>query len=515
MSASREKKIRQEQAGMPDPKTAREAQQRKAEKRSNMLYGLVAAAFVLVAVAAIGWRVSIWYGERAQQTAIAASINDTEYTAAEVNFYFKNSLQNFVSQNYYYLSYLNLDVNSDLREQKYTEDETWFDFFLESALEQMADIQALNEAAAAEGYTWNDELQAQLDETVDTVKTSAGSYGYTTEQYLQALFGSNMTEKVFTEQTKRTILAQGYVSQYADSLTYSDSELSAAYAADPDSYDKVAYETIRVDGNPDTKDADGNEIEVTDEMKAQAKADAKQAADTMYAAWQNGSSLSALADENDKATYTSSEGASRSSTVLMDWLFDSKRQAGDSAVLSDDDNAAYYVAVFNDRFREDYNTVNVRHILIQPAEGELKEGDEGYEAEQEQLKAEAKQKAEDLLAQWKAGEATEDSFAALATENSSDGGSSSNGGLYTQVGQGEMVETFNDWCFDASRKSGDTGIVETTYGYHVMYFVGTDEPKWKIQVREDLADEDLNTWYAEKTEGYTAEQNEKGIQYVG
>ena len=77
----------------------------------------------------------------------------------------------------------------------------------------------------------------------------------------------------------------------------------------------------------------------------------------------------------------------------MDWLFDSKRQAGDSAVLSDDDNAAYYVAVFNDRFREDYNTVNVRHILIQPAEGELKEGDEGYEAEQEQLKAEAKQKA--------------------------------------------------------------------------------------------------------------------------
>ena len=138
MSASREKKIRQEQAGMPDPKTAREAQQRKSEKRSNMLYGLVAAAFVLVAVAAIGWRVSIWYGERAQQTAIAASINDTEYTAAEVNFYFKNSLQNFVSQNYYYLSYLNLDVNSDLREQKYTEDETWFDFFLESALEQMA-----------------------------------------------------------------------------------------------------------------------------------------------------------------------------------------------------------------------------------------------------------------------------------------------------------------------------------------------------------------------------------------
>ena len=78
-----------------------------------------------------------------------------------------------------------------------------------------------------------------------------------------------------------------------------------------------------------------------------------------------------------------------------------------------------------------------------------------------------------------------------------------------------MEAAFNDWCFDSSRKPGDTGIVETTYGYHVMYFVGTDEPNWKIQVRDDLADEDYSAWYAEKTEGYTAEQNEKGIQYVG
>ena len=37
MSASREKQNRQAAAGQTDPKTAREAQQRREEKRSNLL----------------------------------------------------------------------------------------------------------------------------------------------------------------------------------------------------------------------------------------------------------------------------------------------------------------------------------------------------------------------------------------------------------------------------------------------------------------------------------------------
>ena len=74
---------------------------------------------------------------------------------------------------------------------------------------------------------------------------------------------------------------------------------------------------------------------------------------------------------------------------------------------------------------------------------------------------------------------------------------------------------FNDWCFDASRKSGDTGIVETTYGYHVIYFVGTDLPYWQVQVRDALVENDYTAWYTEKTDGYTAEQSSFGVQFVG
>ena len=34
-----------------------------------------------------------------------------------------------------------------------------------------------------------------------------------------------------------------------------------------------------------------------------------------------------------------------------------------------------------------------------------------------------------------------------------------------------MVKNFEDWCFDSSRSVGDTGIIETEYGYYVMYFI--------------------------------------------
>lgn len=115
-------------------------------------------------------------------------------------------------------------------------------------------------------------------------------------------------------------------------------------------------------------------------------------------------------------------------------------------------------------------TVDVRHILIQPEGGTPSEdgtttvySDEAWEA--------CYQKAQEILDAWKSGEATEDSFAELAKEHSADG-NASQGGLYTGVTEGYMVETFNDWIFDKTREYGNVDIVKTQFGYHIMFFVG-------------------------------------------
>lgn len=124
-------------------------------------------------------------------------------------------------------------------------------------------------------------------------------------------------------------------------------------------------------------------------------------------------------------------------------------------------------------------TVDVRHILITP-EGEGEYTEEAWAAALEQ--------AESILAQWQAEEATEESFAALANEHSTDPGSNTNGGLYTDVTPGQMVEAFNDWCFDSERQIGDTGIVQTNYGYHIMFYVG-DQLVWKGYAKNDMIGE--------------------------
>ena len=184
-------------------------------------------------------------------------------------------------------------------------------------------------------------------------------------------------------------------------------------------------------------------------------------------------------------------------------------------MVEDSANSAYYVVTFGQRFRDEYELVNVRHILIQPEETELSEDDEGYEADGQAKKDAAKAEAEELLAQWKAGEATADSFAALAQEKSQDTGSAADGGLISDISKdSSYVESFKNWCFENGRKDGDTGIVESTYGYHIMYCDSHGLPYWKAQVQSVLLSEDMNAWYEELTAGYTAEQ-QSGIRYVG
>ena len=65
---------------------------------------------------------------------------------------------------------------------------------------------------------------------------------------------------------------------------------------------------------------------------------------------------------------------------------------------------------------------------------------------------------------------------------------------------------FNDWCFDASRKPGDTGIVKTSYGYHVMYFVSqTDTYYYRTVAEQELRYEDYNDYITGLTDALIGE----------
>lgn len=526
MSASKEKKTRQDRtaSNWADPKTAREAKQRKEQRRSDILYAAIAIIFVVVAIVSLTWKSGI-----VQRKATAVTIKGENYSASEVQYYFMDSYESFVNQYYNYLSYMGLDTSKSLKSQecKMSSDAgTWYDYFMKQGLEKMCSVHALCDAADAKGLKWNGSMQSDFDDSIKSLQDTVKSYNsnhsttYSVKQYIRMVYGTLMTQSVYEDQLKLSIQAQAYSKQYSDSLTYTTDQLTTAYEKDPNSYDVVDYQSVKISGTPASKKgADGNTVDPTEAEKTAAMAAAKKLANSIYADYQKGKKLSDLADANDTATYNNGVGGTYSDSVLMKWLFDSSRKAGDSAVLADTDNSAYYVVVFGSRSRNDYNTVNVRHILIKVDTSSLDSSSSSYKEDLQARKDEAKKKAEDLLSKWKSGTATEDSFATLANENSEDSGSNTNGGLYQQVYKGEMVSAFNDWCFDASRKAGDTGIVygesDSYSGYHVIYFVGKDLPYWQVQVTNDLKNNAYSTWYTNLTKDYTATQHSFGIRFVG
>lgn len=157
---------------------------------------------------------------------------------------------------------------------------------------------------------------------------------------------------------------------------------------------------------------------------------------------------------------------------------------------------------------KDSKYVDVRHILVQvkggfaDTSGNMTHTDEEW--------AECETAAQAILDAWLAGDKTEDSFAALANEKSEDPGSNTNGGLYENVYEGQMVEPFETWCFDESRQYGDYGLVKTSYGYHVMFYVGS-EPMWKTYAESGWQNDQVSAFLEEIVAEYPMEVTYENI----
>ena len=117
------------------------------------------------------------------------------------------------------------------------------------------------------------------------------------------------------------------------------------------------------------------------------------------------------------------------------------------------------------RFEQDkdqYNKVNVKHVLIYTIDVNTKEPLE------ESVISQRKLLAEDVYKRVTEGEAIED----LAKKYSGDIGSKDSGGEYI-LSKGDIVPEFEEWAFNA--KEGDIGFIETSYGFHIVKFINNVE----------------------------------------
>ncbi len=480
MSASKKKLTRKEleSTGFVDARTQREREEQAKAHRSNVMYTVIAVVFVLVAAVVI-----VANSKVIERNAKAVTIGSETYTAADVDYYFYTAYNSFVSQYSSYLSLYGLDTSKSLKDQDcpVTDGGTWYDYFRDQAISSLTSYSLLAQKAEEEGFDGSEAVEESVQQTYSDLDTYAAAAGYTRGQYIKAVCGSLVNKSVFDRNVRLTALAQAYSADYANSLEYSADEVQAAYDADPKTYQSADIEYILFTASS----AD----DATDEEKAADVEQAKQNAETALSRYAQGEAFDAIGEDME-GTYNHVAYATKGSSDMLTWAFDDARQEGDTTVAAYGETG-YYAVLFHSRSRNDYHTVSVRHILVSDED-----------------------KANDILQQYLDGEQTEDAFSALAVANSTDSNASS-GGLYSNIYKGQMVSEFEDWCFDPSRQAGDTGIVQTSYGYHVMYFVGASEnPYWYDQAESTLKSNAYSEWYSSITDGVEAEQLD-GMKYVG
>lgn len=539
MSASSKKKLRKEQESAK--LTEKQITAQKEAKKLNLYtigFAVVLVALLVIAVT-VGVTQTITNSGVREKNSVAMTIGDHEVNSVEMNYYFMDAVNNFYSQYGSYAAMFGLDTSKPLNEQVTNEEDglTWADDFLSTAKQTAVAAYAMKDAADAAGYALSEEEQSSLDSQLASLDLYATMYGYSSaDAYLKAFYGNGASKESYAEYMTTRTLADSYYDSYSDSLTYTDADLRAAEEDNYNAYSSYSYNSYYLAASKfltgGTTDEEGNTT-YTEEETAASVAAAEEAAKALasgeYASVEELDATIAALEINEgqdaKSTvYTDTLYASVNS-LYQDWITDGSQEEGDmstfaytSSSTAEDGSETtvtngYYVVYFQGANDNAFPLANIRHILVTPEHNheDDEEHEDGETYSEEELAA-AKATAEEILAQWEAGDATEDSFAELANEKSADGDGTT-GGLYENVYPGQMVTNFNDWCFDESRKAGDTGIVESTYGYHVMYYVGDSDMTYRdYQIESELRSADVESWYTAATEAMT--QTDGDAKYI-
>ena len=210
-------------------------------------------------------------------------------------------------------------------------------------------------------------------------------------------------------------------------------------------------------------------------------------------------------------TYKSSLSSDVAYTSLnasyAEWLSAADRKAGDAkafpaaatAETREDGSTkdvinSYTVIMYVSTNHNETPLSNVRHLLVAFEGGtQDQNGNTTYSAEE---KAKAKAEAEKLLADFEAGEKTEARFIELVKANTDDTASKETGGLYEDISKdSEFVDSFKNWATAHVGNIGSYGVIESTYGYHIMFYAADSKTTYRdYLIKEDMISQDMSAW---------------------
>ena len=430
-------------------------------------------------------------------------INGEKVNKVEFDYVYNTSKNNYITQYGSYLSYFGLDTSKDLSTQMYSDTLTWQDYFEQNAVESLKQNKALMAEAKAAGFTYD--TTDEYNTFKETIKTSAAAAGVSDKEYVRSIYGSYATMGRIEEYVKNDMVMNAYYQKLQEDNAPSDDEIQSYYEENKATYDSVDYRLTTIEADLPTEPtelADPVEetaADTTGTTDGTAAADSTQ--DTAYQpsdaeiakAMDDAKVLADDAEQTVAKDGEAHENEKKSSVnyLISDWLFDDARKAGDTTVITNDNSHCYYVVAFEKRYLDETPSADVRVII--PTEDKT---------------------GEEILEEWKNGAATEDSFAELCKKYTQDTSAVENGGLFEQVTKTGMTEELSNWIFDSSRQAGDTVAITVSDSTYVLYYIGQDQPEWKINIKNTLVSDTMSQHMQDITADVTVEDPKGKLNYL-
>lgn len=458
-------------------------------------------------------------GKYMNPASVVATVDGQKISIGMYDYYYASIVSYY--EQYASYGYYSLDTTKDYSKQYTTDDDgnkiSWQKFFETEALKEVEQITTYYSKALEEGVTLTSAQKKTIDKQISTLKDSASQNDVSLDQYIKANFGTYCSEDTIRIMLEQYYLSANYKGKFKSETKVTDNDVDKYYNDHKNDYKKIEFYYIASPYDATDDNSKNESIKTAEKIMAKMK-DKKSVialVPEVYSSYIDSQVKSSMEQDSTLTEKKAREEAVKSyesnvvTTVsgsdspfddkMNTWLFSDDTKVGSKKYYIDESAGYIYIVLKTSKASvEEDETYTVRHILVAPesSSNSSSSTSEKTEYTDEQWAA-AKKKADSILAKFNKTDKSEYEFAKLAEQYSTDSASTSSGsndsfgGLYESVTLGQMVPDFEKWSIDDSRKYGDTGIVKSDYGYHIMFFIN-DCPEYQSKIIAQIKSDRLS-----------------------
>lgn len=458
-------------------------------------------------------------GKYMNPASVVATVDGQKISIGMYDYYYASIVSYY--EQYASYGYYSLDTTKDYSKQYTTDDDgnkiSWQKFFETEALKEVEQITTYYSKALEEGVTLTSAQKKTIDKQISTLKDSASQNDVSLDQYIKANFGTYCSEDTIRIMLEQYYLSANYKGKFKCETKVTDNDVDKYYNDHKNDYKKIEFYYIASPYDATDDNSKNESIKTAEKIMAKMK-DKKSVialVPEVYSSYIDSQVKSSMEKDSTLTEKKAREEAIKSyesnvvTTVsgsdspfddkMNTWLFSDDTKVGSKKYYIDESAGYIYIVLKTSKASvEENETYTVRHILVAPESDSNSSSSTSEKTEYtDEQWAAAKKKADSILAKFNKTDKSEYEFAKLAEQYSTDSASTSSGsndsfgGLYESVTLGQMVPDFEKWSIDDSRKYGDTGIVKSDYGYHIMFFIN-DCPEYQSKIIAQIKSDRLS-----------------------